>query len=90
VTDRLRIPPHEFILDAPPVGREIEFYVDIQLPTGEFRPLQKASPVVRALATEQFDDLVKRVRIFIHPKLMPRKEQILSTFQETLVDRILS
>ncbi len=90
VTDRLRIPPHEFILDAPPVGREIEFYVDIQLPTGEFRPLQKASPVVRALATEQFDDLVKRARIFIHPKLMPRKEQILSTFQETLVDRILS
>jgi len=34
-----------------------------------YRPLEAVSPVVRALAREQFDDYVKRVRIFATPEL---------------------
>lgn len=59
------------LIDAPPVEREVEFRLDVldrTRDTGEseprFRSLGELSPVVRALAREQFDDLVKRVRIF--------------------------
>ena len=34
-----------------------------------YRPLGDVSPVVRTLAREQFDDYVKRVRIFAHPRV---------------------
>ena len=30
----------------------------------------EVSPVIRTLATEQFDDYVKRVRIFAHPRVV--------------------
>jgi hypothetical protein len=30
----------------------------------DWRPLEELSPVVRSLAHEQFDDIVKRVRLF--------------------------
>ena len=59
------------LIDAPPVEREVEFRLDVldrTRDTGEsepgFLPLGELSPVVRALAREQFDDLVKRVRVF--------------------------
>ena len=34
-----------------------------------YRTLGSISPVVHALATQQFDDYVKRVRVFVHPRL---------------------
>ena len=34
-----------------------------------YRRLGEVSPVVRTLAQEQFDDYVKRVRIFVHPRI---------------------
>lgn len=59
------------LVDAPPVEREVEFRLDVLDRTRDtgaseprFRSLGELSPVVRALAREQFDDLVKRVRIF--------------------------
>ncbi|TWT51540.1 hypothetical protein KOR42_35880 [Thalassoglobus neptunius] len=59
----------DLVLDTPPPHREVEFSIDILFPKqGDFRPLQVVSPVVDALATRQFDDWVKRVRVFIHPK----------------------
>lgn len=59
----------DIIIDAPPGDREVEFQVDIYFPKeGAYRPLREVSPVVRALAGTQFDDYVKRVRIFAHPK----------------------
>lgn len=62
------IPPHAILFDAPPVGREVEFRVDIHFPKERrYRPLGEVSPVVRTLATQQFDDYVKRVRIFADP-----------------------
>jgi uncharacterized protein len=65
------VAPHEILFDAPPVSREVQISIEIQFPKeGSWRPLSEVSPVVRALATEQFDDYVKRVRIFAHPRLV--------------------
>ncbi len=65
------VAPHELLFDAPPVTREVQFDVEIHFPKENcYRPLGEVSPVIRALATEQFDDYVKRVRIFAHPRLV--------------------
>jgi len=65
-----RIAPHEILIDAPPVRREVEFHVEVFFPKeGVYRPLAEVSPAVVALATRQFDDYVKRVRVFAHPRL---------------------
>ncbi len=61
----------DLLIDAPPQDREVEFKVDIYYPKEQrYRPLGEVSPVVKALAREQFDDYVKRVRIFAHPRLV--------------------
>ena len=61
----------KLLFDAPPVAREVQFDVEIHFPKeNRYRPLGEVSPVIRALATEQFDDYVKRVRIFAHPRLV--------------------
>lgn len=66
-----RVGPHEVLFDAPPVEREVEFDVDVFFSKQrEYRPLGEVSPVVRTLAQEQFDDYVKRVRLFVHPRLI--------------------
>lgn len=62
--------PHEVLFDAPPVGREVEFDIDVYfIKERRYRPLGEVSPVVRTLAEQQFDDYVKRVRIFGHPRI---------------------
>jgi len=64
------VEPHEVLFDAPPRAREVQCNVEILFPKeGVYRMLAEVSPVVRTLATEQFDDYVKRVRIFVHPRL---------------------
>ncbi len=61
---------HEILFDAPPVAREVQFKVDIYYAKeNRYRPFGEVSPVVRTLALEQFDDYVKRVRIFAHPRV---------------------
>lgn len=58
------------LLDAPPAEREVEFRLDVRMPPRSktaWRSLESLSPVVRALAHEQFDDLVKQVRLFAPP-----------------------
>jgi HD superfamily phosphohydrolase len=65
-----RIAPHEVLFDAPPVRREVEFHVEVFFPKENvYRTLAEVSPAVHTLATRQFDDFVKRVRIFVHPRL---------------------
>lgn len=65
-----RIAPHEVLIDAPPVKREVEFNVQIHFPKEDcYRSLGEVSPVVQTLAQQDFDDYVKRVRIFVHPRL---------------------
>ena len=62
--------PTEILIDAPPRDREIEFNIDIlYTKAGRFRPLHEVSPVVSSLARQQFDDYVKRVRIYAHPRI---------------------
>ena len=68
---RRRIAPHEVLFDAPPVKLEIQFNIEIHFPKeSSYRPLGEVSPVVNTLARQQFDDYVKRVRIFAHPDLV--------------------
>ncbi len=64
------VAPHEVLFDAPPVELEVEFRIEICFPKENcYRNLEEISPVVKTLAREQFDDYVKRVRIFAHPRL---------------------
>lgn len=64
------VAPHEVLFDAPPIQREMQIDVDIYYAKEDrYRSLGEVSPVVRALAEEQFDDYVKRVRVFVHPRL---------------------
>ncbi len=64
------VAPHEILFDAPPVEREVEFNVDVYYAKEDrYRRLGDVSPVVRTLAKEQFDDYVKRVRVFAHPRV---------------------
>ncbi len=61
------------LIDAPPTEREVELRIDVYYPKEQvYRKLEAVSPVVRSLAREQFDDFVKRVRIFA-PEEIVRK-----------------
>ena len=64
------VAPHEVLFDAPPIEREVEFNVEVYFAKEKrYRTLGDVSPVVRTLAKEQFDDYVKRVRVFAHPRV---------------------
>ena len=55
----------DVLIDAPPQHREVEFRVDVWFrSSNEYRPLREVSPIVDAMAKTQFDDCVKKVRIF--------------------------
>lgn len=71
------VEPHEILLDAPPVGLEVQFDVDVKKP-GElgFTKLGNVSPVVKTLASRQFDNFVKQVRLFAHPRVIERVSQL--------------
>ncbi|MBA4105782.1 MAG: metal-dependent phosphohydrolase [Pirellula sp.] len=64
------VAPHEILFDAPPIELEVEFQIEVFFPKeGRYRQLGDVSPVVKTLAKQQFDDYVKRVRLFAHPRL---------------------
>lgn len=61
---------HELLIDAPPQGLEVEFNVEVYFSKEKiYRHLGDVSPVVKTLAQQQFDDYVKRVRLFAHPRI---------------------
>jgi HD superfamily phosphohydrolase len=65
------VAPHEVLFDAPPVQLEVQFNIDVFYPKENcYRRLGDVSPVVHSLARQQFDDYVKRVRIFAHPRVI--------------------
>jgi uncharacterized protein len=65
------VAPHEILFDAPPVTREVQINVEIHFRKEDcYRALAEVSPVIRTLASEQFDDYVKRVRLFAHPHVV--------------------
>jgi HD superfamily phosphohydrolase len=71
------VAPHEVLVDAPPAELEVQFNIDVFFPKQNvYRRLEEISPVVRTLAKEQFDDYVKRVRVFIHPRLAAEAREL--------------
>ncbi|TWT48660.1 HD domain-containing protein [Botrimarina hoheduenensis] len=71
------VAPHEVLIDAPPTELEVEFEIDVlDTPSGVYRRLGDISPMVRTLAREQFDDYVKRVRVFVPPRVAAQAARI--------------
>lgn len=80
--------PIDILIDAPPPHREVEFNVAIFDPKEKsYHPLNRVSPVVEALAKTQFDDFVKRVRVFAEPTIATTLSES-SAFRESLRDAI--
>jgi len=76
--------PTDLLIDAPPPHREVEFNVPIYYPKERvYRTLDEVSPVVTVLARQQFDDYVKKVRVFGHPRIAPLIGEM-NDFQELL------
>ncbi|MEX0641205.1 MAG: HD domain-containing protein [Pirellulales bacterium] len=64
------VAPHEVLIDAPPAELEVDFDIEVFFPKQNvYHRLGDVSPVVRTLARDQFDNYVKRVRVFVHPRL---------------------
>lgn len=63
------IRPTDVLIDAPPLKLEVQFNIQVQQSSGSFLSLGELSPVASTLANQQFDNLVKRVRIFVAPHL---------------------
>jgi len=63
----IAIGPNDVLIDTPPVKLEVQFDLRVRMRDGSFRDLSELSPVVQSLATQQFDSLVKRVRVFVAP-----------------------
>ncbi len=66
---------HQILLDAPPVGLEVQFDVQVRhVRENRMVALGELSPVVNTLAHRQFDDFVKQVRVFVAPELAERSQ----------------
>ncbi|MFC1757762.1 HD domain-containing protein [Planctomycetota bacterium] len=64
------ISDEQVLIDAPPTKLEVQFDLDVYYAkSARFRTLGEVSPVVRTLAETQFDRIVKRVRVFVHPSV---------------------
>ena len=59
----------DILIDAPPVKLEVDINMDVVSRDGSVRYLGDVSPVASALAQQQFDNQVKRVRVFVRGDL---------------------
>jgi uncharacterized protein len=67
----------DVLVDAPPPGLEVQFEIEIRdVKRKTSRPLAELSPMVQSLARVQFDDYVKQVRVFLHPRLTGLSENV--------------
>lgn len=78
---------HELLIDAPPADCEVQFDLRVRQKSGHYRELFELSPVVQSLATRQFDQMVKRARVFIHPR---HRDSVRKTDIPALLHQILS
>lgn len=68
-----KVTADQVLIDAPPSKLEVQFQVDVfYSKESRYRRLDEVSPVVQTLATRQFDDYVKSVRVFLHPDVRQR------------------
>jgi len=88
-----RLEPTDVLIDAPPVKLEVQFQLDVrqrnataEVGSDRFFQLGNLSPVVSSLATNQFDNFVKRVRVFVCPDCVAE----LSITPEQLTDELLA
>lgn len=62
----------DVLIDAPPVKRETAFDVEVWFAKDDrYRRLADISPLVASFARLDFDDYVKRVRVFTAPEIAP-------------------
>ena len=73
----LSVTPDDLLIDAPPVKLEVDIGIDVVSRSGAVRSLGEVSPVASALASHQFDNHVKRVRLFVREEL---REPLLERF----------
>jgi HD superfamily phosphohydrolase len=59
----------DVLIDAPPAKLEVDINVDVLSTDGRAITLGDVSPVASALANQQFDNQVKRVRVFVRGDL---------------------
>lgn len=59
----------DILIDAPPAKLEVDINMDVVARDGTVRTLGDVSPVASALAQQQFDNQVKRVRVFVREDL---------------------
>lgn len=78
----------DILIDAPPIHREVEFNVDVfDAQTGLWSALRDMSPIVNAMSNTDFDDCVKRVRIFVSAHLLEPLRRL--TDLESVVKEVL-
>lgn len=77
LSTKFNVPVHaaDVLIDAPPVKLEVDINMDVIRRDGSVRSLGELSPVASALARQQFDHHVKRVRVFIRPDLRDQLHQ---------------
>ena len=77
----------DILIDAPPVKLEVDINMDVIGRDGAIRSLGEVSPVASALAHRQFDNHVKRVRVFVRGELRDvlDKNMKCSDWDETIV-----
>jgi HD superfamily phosphohydrolase len=63
------LPPTAILVDAPPAEREVAFNLEVR-DRDQWHRLDDLSPVTRSLARDQFDNLVKKVRVFAGPEVV--------------------
>ena len=73
------VAPADLLIDAPPVKLEVDINTAVLFADGRVSTLGDVSPVAAVLARQQFDNHVKRVRIFVRPDLRDRLRERLPT-----------
>ncbi|WP_353620833.1 HD domain-containing protein [Rhodopirellula sp. JC639] len=63
------VAPADVLIDAPPVKLEVDINTTVLFADGRTSTLGDVSPVAAVLARQQFDNVVKRVRVFVRPDL---------------------
>lgn len=66
----VQLRPTDVLIDAPPQKLEVQFRVAVRNRDDQHSWLSEISPVVNSLATKQFDNFVKQVRVFVNPNVV--------------------
>ena len=71
LSNRAKVAVHaaDVLIDAPPTKLEVDINMNVVMRDGSINPLGDVSPVVSALANQQFDNQVKKVRLFLRGDL---------------------